>query len=49
MSGYIVIWCSFYAHAERICQSPFVIINPQTGNGAGVWMTSRPEEMVLRI
>ena len=26
-----------------------VIINPQTGNGAGVWMTSYPEEMILRI
>ena len=26
-----------------------VIMNPQTGNGAGMWMTSCPEEMVLRI
>ena len=26
-----------------------VIINPQTGNGVGVWMTPCPEEMVLRI
>ena len=26
-----------------------VILNPQTGNGARVWMTSCPEEMVLRI
>ena len=26
-----------------------VIINPQTRNGAGVWMTSCPEEMVPRI
>ena len=43
-----VIWCS-YARGQRIWQSPFVIINPQTGNGAGVWMTSCPEEMVLRI
>ena len=28
---------------------PIVIINPQTGNMAGVWMTSFPEGMVLRI
>ena len=39
----------FYARVPRIWQSPFVIINPQTGNGAGVWMTSCPEEMVLRM
>ena len=26
-----------------------VIINPQTGNEAGVWMMPCPEEMVLRI
>ena len=26
-----------------------MIINPQTGNRAGVWMTSCPEEMVMRI
>ena len=39
----------FYAHVQRIWQSPFVINNPQTGNGAGVWMMSCPEEMVLRI
>ena len=39
----------FYAHAQRIWQSPFLSINPQTGNKAGVWMTSCPEEMVLRI
>ena len=39
----------FYARAERIWQSLFVIIHPQTGNGAGVWMTSCPEEMVQRI
>ena len=32
----------------RIPQS-YVIINPQTRNGAGVWMTSCPEEMVPRI
>ena len=30
----------FYACAQRIWQSPFVIINPYTGNGAWVWMTS---------
>ena len=29
-----------YARAERIWQSPFVIINSQTGNGTRVWMTS---------
>ena len=38
-----------YGHTERIWQSPFVIINSQTGNGAEVLMTSCPEEMVLRI
>ena len=42
-------WVQFYTRTQRIWQSPFVIINPQTGNGAGVWMTSCPEEMVLRI
>ncbi len=26
-----------------------VIINPRQENGAGVWMVSCPEEMVLRI
>ena len=34
---------------QRIWQSPFVIINHQTGKGAGVWMTSCPKEMVLGI
>ena len=38
-----------YACLEGIWQSPFVIINHQTGNGVGVWVTSCPEEMVLRI
>ena len=38
-----------YACVERIWQSPFVIINHKKGNGAGVWMMSCPEEMVLRI
>ena len=42
-------WVPFYARAQRIWQSSFVIINPQTGNGAGVWMSSCPEEMVLGI
>ena len=42
-------WVPFYARAQRIGQSPFVKINPQTGNVAGVWMTSCPEEMVLII
>ena len=38
------------ARAERIWQSPFVIINPQTANGTGVWMTSCPDGPVnLRI
>ena len=39
----------FDARAQRIWQSPFVILNPQTGNRAGVWMTSCPEKMVQRI
>ena len=38
-----------YAHAERIRQSSSIRINPQAGNAAGVWMTSCPEELVLRI
>ena len=38
-----------YARAERIRQSLSVIINSHIGNRAGVWMTSCPEEMVLRI
>ena len=38
-----------YAHAEMIWQSSSIIINLQTGNGAGVWMTLCSEEMVLRI
>ena len=42
-------WVQFYTRAQRIWQSLFVIINPLTGNGAGVWMTLCPEEMVLRI
>ena len=37
-----------YDRTEKIWQSS-VIIYPQTGNVAGVWMTSCPEEMVLRI
>ena len=39
----------FYARAKRIWQSQFVIMNPQTEKGAGVWMTSCLWEMVLRI
>ena len=31
-------WVKFYARAQRIWQSPFVIINPQKENGAGVWI-----------
>ena len=42
-------WVQFYARAQRIWQSPFVIINPQTGNGAGVWMTSCPKEMACEF
>ena len=42
-------WVQMYAFVQRIWLSPFVIINLQTGNGAGLWMTSCPEEIVLRI
>ena len=38
-------WVQFYARAQRTWQE----INHLTGNEAGVWMTSYPEEMVLRI
>ena len=37
--------CSLCFHAK----DKTITINPQPGNGAGVWMTSCPEEMVLRI
>ena len=36
----------FYAHAQRIWQSPFC---HNKWNGAEVWMMSCPEEMVLKI
>ena len=42
-------WVQFYTPTQRIWQSPLVIINPRIENGAGVWMTSCLEEMVLRI
>ena len=38
-----------YARAEMIWQTSSVIINPRKRGGAGVWMTTCPVEMVLRI
>ena len=44
----IVNCCSLRSRAKDMTIT-IVTINPQTGNGAGVRMTSCPEEMVLRI
>ena len=46
---YIYIYIYIYARTQSIWQSPYVIINLQTVNGARVKITSCPEENVLRI
>ena len=40
----VVNWCSLRLRTKDMTIT-IVIINPQTGNGAGAWMTSCPEEM----
>ena len=44
----IVNWCSLCSR-EKDMTIPICHNKPQTGNESGVWMTSCPEEMVLRI
>ena len=42
-------WVHFLCSCAKDMTITIVIINPQTGTGAGLWMTSCSEEMVQRI